>query len=109
MNKSEAPPRRSYRSSAQWQSIILEQASSGERIEETCARHGISLDSFHRHRRQLNGQANSSSFASFTELEVSLVNECEIRCRNGRAIIVRGAVSPSHLKSILFVVEEASS
>ena len=100
--------RRSYRSSAEWQAIILEHTSSGERVEETCARYGISVDSFHRHRRRLNGKAKSAS-ASFTELEVSLVNECEIRCRNGRTILVRGAVSPAHLKSILFVVEEASS
>lgn len=108
MENSETRLRRSYRSSGEWQAIILEQTSSGERVEETCARYGISLDSFHRHRRRLSGQAKSAS-ASFTELEVNLVNECEIRCRSGRTIIVRGAVNPAHLKSVLLVVEEVSS
>lgn len=108
MENTEILRRRSYRNSAEWQSIILEQSSSGERAEETCARHGISLDSFHRHRRELSGKKKSVP-GSFTELEVSVVNECEIRCRNGRTIIVRGAVSPAHLKSILLVVEQASS
>jgi hypothetical protein len=60
MSNSETPLRRSYRSSAEWQAIILEQASSGERVEEKCARYGISLDSFHRHRRRLNRQAKSA-------------------------------------------------
>jgi hypothetical protein len=33
------------------------------------------------------------------------VNECEVRCRSGRSVVVRGAVSPSVLANILLVAE----
>ena len=43
----------------------------------------------------------SKSQVSFTPIEVGLVNEYELRCRNGRSVVIRGAVTPEVLASIL--------
>ena len=96
---------RGYRSRLEWQSIISEQRISGEDIKALCKRLGVSPQSFYRQR--LLAKSKPSACAAFTELEVSIVNECEIRCRGGRSIIVRGAVCTAHLRNVLLVVEEA--
>ena len=86
-----------------WQSLIEEQAKTGERVVELCARYGVTPRAFYYWRRR--GAAVQPN-QGFTELEVGLVNECEIRCSNGRSVVVRGAVSPAVLANILMAAEE---
>ena len=98
MEKSKANQQRGER---WWQRLVEEQAKTGERVVELCARVGVTPRAFYYWRRR--GVQPSQGF---TELEVGLVNECEVRCRNGRSVVVRGAVSPAVLANILMAAEE---
>jgi hypothetical protein len=100
MEKSKATQQRGER---WWQRLIEKQARTGERVVELCARHGVTPRAFYYWRRR---GAVVQANRGFTELEVGLVNECEIRCRNGRSVVVRGAVSPAVLANILMAAEE---
>ena len=91
------------RSNRWWQRLIEKQSESGESITRLCERHGISRHVFY-YRRQCQ-QKQRSSKPKFTEVAVSLINECEVRCRNGRSVIIRGSVSPSALTNIMLAVE----
>ena len=86
-----------------WQRLVEEQAKTGERVVELCARNGVTPRAFYYWRRR---GAVAQPNQGFTELEVGLVNECEVRCRSGRSVVVRGAVSPAVLANILMAAEE---
>lgn len=94
---------RERRSEQWWRGVIAEQETSGETVAVVCRRHGVSTKGFYWRRRQLALKQE----AAFTPIEVGMVNEYEVRCRNGRSVIVRGAVTPSVLASILSVAEGA--
>ena len=87
------------RSERWWREVIAKQAESGESVAVVCKRRGISPWSFYAWRKRLGAKP------SFSSLEIGLVNECEVRCRNGRCVVVRGAASPSVLANILLAAE----
>lgn len=84
-----------------WQALLAEQASTKERIADLCARHGVTPWSFYSWRKRLRGKPQPV----FREVELGMVNEYEVRCRNGRSVVVRGAVTPAVLASILSIAE----
>ena len=100
MEKSKANQQRGER---WWQRLVEEQAKTGERVVELCSRYGVTPRAFYYWRRR---DAVAQPNQGFTELEVGLVNECEVRCRSGRSVVVRGAVSPAVLANILMAAEE---
>jgi len=84
-----------------WRTLIGQQAKTGERVVEICAQEGVTVQAFYWQRKRLIRE----KAAKFTEIELGVINECEIRCRNGRSVVVRGAVNPTHLKNVLSVAE----
>ena len=99
MKKQQSGKRRGER---WWRRLVDRQAATGERVEEVCKRQGVSTWSFYQWRKRL--QANPTG-QHFTTVELGVVNEYEVRCRNGRSVVVRGAVSPAVLASILSIAE----
>lgn len=93
---------RSRRGEAWWQELILKRERSGKRVGEICGENGVSTWSFYQWRKRL---GEKRARPDFTEIEVGIVNEYEVRCRNGRSVVVRGAVTPEVLASILSVAE----
>ena len=100
MEKSKAAQQRGER---WWRRLIEKQAKTGERVVELCTRYGVTPQAFYYWRRRGVGVRPTQGF---TEMEVGLVNECEVRCRSGRSVVVRGAVSPAVLANILMAAEE---
>ena len=100
--RSDRVSKRKYRGERWWRELVSKQAAGGESVREVCERHGIKCGPFYRWRRKIQGE----SAPKFSEMALSLVNECEIRCRNGRAIVVRGAVSRAVLVSVIEAAEE---
>ena len=93
--------RRIRRGADWWEQVVREQERSGEAIARLCKRYGVGVNSFYLWRKNLKAK-QSPQFARF---EIGLVNECEIRCRSGRGVIVRGAVSLEVLSRALEAAE----
>lgn len=89
-----------------WVRLIERQAKSGRSVKELCAEAGVTEQSFYWWRKRLAGRGGTIS--GFTEVELGLVNECEIRCRSGRSVVVRGAVSAEVLQCVLHAAEGGS-
>lgn len=90
------------RSERWWQRVITRQGETREPVAVVCQRHGISPKSFYNWRKRLRERP------LFSQLEIGLVNECEVRCRNGRSVVVRGVVSPGVLANVLLAAEGES-
>ena len=101
MRQTSAKKKRNTRPEQWWQRIITEQRRSGESVDGLCRRQGVSASAFYRWQQRLALQKQPS----FTEVEVGLVNECEVRCLSGRAVVVRGVVAKVILASVLAVAE----
>ena len=89
----------SQRGERWWQRVITKQGETREPVAVVCERHGVSPKTFYNWRKKLQNRP------FFSELEIGLVNECEVRCRGGRSVVVRGAVSPEVLANILLAAE----
>ena len=85
-----------------WRRVIGKQSKTLEPVAAVCLRYGISTKSFYTWRKKLQDRP------LFSQLEIGLVNECEVRCRSGRSVVVRGAVSPAVLGNILLAAEAES-
>lgn len=96
--------KRDCRGEAWWRSVIDEQARSGESVKELCEREGVGPQLFYKWRCRF----SRAEVTSFTAVDIGIVNEYEIRCRNGRSVVVRGAVNAEHLSSVLHAVEGVS-
>lgn len=94
---------RGKRGEAWWRKLVEKQEKSGGRVADICAEAGVSAWSFYQWRKRFSAPGRHK--AGFTEVELGVVNEYEVKCRNGRSIIVRGAVTPSVLSSIIAVTE----
>lgn len=89
-----------------WARLIERQGKSGRSVKDLCAKAGVTEQSFYFWRKKLAGR--TSVVSGFTEVEVGLVNEYEIRCVNGRSVVVRGAVRVDQLRTVLFCAEEVA-
>lgn len=98
--KSEATGRK--RGERWWRRVIRKQSETREPVAVVCLRHGVSTKTFYNWRKKLKCQP------LFSQLEIGLVNECEVRCRGGRSVVVRGVVSPEVLANILLAAEGGS-
>lgn len=76
-------------------------------MKELCAQYGVSDQGFYWWRKKLSA-GRALAAASFTEVELGLVNEYEVRLKNGRSVVVRGAVSVEQLRTVLTCAEEVS-
>ena len=96
---------RTRRAERWWARLIERQARTGKSVVELCSDSGVSAQSFYWWRRKLSAQTKRVQ-QSFTEMEVGVASEYEIRLRNGRSVVVRGTANVEELRSVLMVTEE---
>ena len=110
--QSEGGPRR--RSRAEVERLVAEFEASGLGRQEFCTKHGLSLSTLSRHRKQL--RSGSATSGRLVAVEIAQAKPSRVSPRNGellvllandRRIEVRGGFDPKVLQQLVRILEQA--